>query len=83
MQLASHYSKSQLKLSFASCSILPMHKLQGTMRKLEVTHLYTGREQTSTQNVLLDKEHTSVKHQSTLSAIAIHNTHNAKYELHN
>lgn len=63
MQLASHYSKSQLKLSFASCSILPMHKLDETI-KLEVTHLYTGRELTGTQNVLLDKEHTSVKDRS-------------------
>jgi hypothetical protein len=63
MQLASHYSKSQLKLSFASCSILPMHKLQGTIKKLEVTHLYTGRELTGTQSVLLDKEHTSARHQ--------------------
>lgn len=36
-----------------------MHKLQGTIKKLEVTHLYTGRELTGTQNVLLDREHTS------------------------
>ena len=64
MQLASHYSKSQLKLSFASCSILPMHKLGGTIKKLEVTHLYTGRELTDTQNVLLDKEHTPLKERS-------------------
>lgn len=71
MQLASHYSKSQLKLSFASCSILPMHKLDETIKKLEVTHLYTGRELTGTQNVLLDKEHRSI-----LSTAVIQNKDN-------
>lgn len=65
MQLASHYSKSQLKKSFASCSIPSMHKLQETIKKhwgnTFTVYIYTSCELTDTRRLLPDKWPISVK----------------------